>query len=444
MPLRARSAAHLLACRFAASILLLRLRKAQRRMQCRALDTHAVEAWHKGGLLHSASGHKGLPAWIDGHIVQASVRSRLHLRAQELLSANGWCKRACARAVPVGSVLVFRCIWLAWAVTSRKQECAPALALPYLSHCLFLELCWQCRLQRTVAPVIPNNLSATSELQAVLHTASMREARLNALPCTSSAHAPCWKASLNEKGAGLQRLGGPGTTAQVHPRKLTEAFLRKAEELAGTQLRTAAISGLAIDGTGVSAVCWCLCCMALARGCGRGAFWSGPPHAKLSCERLSDCCMSVVWPSSHTGTCNGVTAQATRRQCLRAHRRRLATRCQFEDRATSPFVPGTHELPSVQARGAASLACSWRAAARWTRRRSSWRSAHGAAARPPGSAPRSPSAARSTIAPFCGRTRMCALVGSSRTCIAILLHAALGWWEEEPDREVGRTTDLFL
>lgn len=43
------------------------------RLVCRKLDTFSVEAWHQGGLLHSNRGHKKLPAWIDGHIVNVGV-----------------------------------------------------------------------------------------------------------------------------------------------------------------------------------------------------------------------------------------------------------------------------------------------------------------------------------------------------------------------------------
>jgi hypothetical protein len=38
------------------------------------MDTFSVQALHKGGVLHSHRGHKALPGWVDGHIVNASVR----------------------------------------------------------------------------------------------------------------------------------------------------------------------------------------------------------------------------------------------------------------------------------------------------------------------------------------------------------------------------------
>lgn len=42
----------------------------------------------------------------------------------------------------------------------------------------------------------------------------------------------------------LQRLGDRTTTAQVHPRKLTEAFMARAEAVAGSQFRRGAIDGV--------------------------------------------------------------------------------------------------------------------------------------------------------------------------------------------------------
>jgi glycine/D-amino acid oxidase-like deaminating enzyme len=42
----------------------------------------------------------------------------------------------------------------------------------------------------------------------------------------------------------VQRLGSPDTTAQVNPRKLTEALLARAKELAGTELRIGVVDGV--------------------------------------------------------------------------------------------------------------------------------------------------------------------------------------------------------
>jgi glycine/D-amino acid oxidase-like deaminating enzyme len=54
----------------------------------------------------------------------------------------------------------------------------------------------------------------------------------------------------------MQNLGSTETTAQIHPRKLTEAFVAKAEELAGSRVVEGVVEGLAIsnDGTGARAV----------------------------------------------------------------------------------------------------------------------------------------------------------------------------------------------
>ena len=40
---------------------------------CRQMDTFAVQALGKGGLLHSNKGHKKLPDWVNGHVTSASV-----------------------------------------------------------------------------------------------------------------------------------------------------------------------------------------------------------------------------------------------------------------------------------------------------------------------------------------------------------------------------------
>lgn len=126
----------------------------------RQLDTFSVEAWHKGGLLHAKRGHKKLPDWLDGHIVQAGVRT------------------------------------------------APLAADAAARYCERSQACLKFR-------------------------------------------DPSWSQVCDSRGRSIrgtrvrvQRLGDTSTTAQVHPRKLTQAFVHKAAELAGTAVHTGTVQGL--------------------------------------------------------------------------------------------------------------------------------------------------------------------------------------------------------